>query len=143
MITHILYYLYNRLVNKKVSVKYDDRNQKKVINFGMPEKSEATSHLAASRLGNQPVGKLLLKFSIPAITGMLLNALYNVVDRIFIGHAVNETALGGISLVLPLMTIGMAFAMLFGIGAANMISMRLGQNRRQDAENALIIVSFY
>jgi len=92
---------------------------------------------AASRLGTQPVGKLLLKFSIPAITGMLASALYNVVDRIFIGQAVNEIALGGISLVLPLMTVGMAFAMLFGIGAANMISMRLGQNRHQEAENAL------
>jgi len=92
---------------------------------------------AASRLGTEPVSKLLLKYSVPAITGMVVNALYNIVDRIFIGHAVDEIALGGISLVLPLMTIGMAFAMLFGIGAANMISMRLGQGRRQDAQNAL------
>jgi len=92
---------------------------------------------AASRLGTESIGKLLLKFSIPAITGMLVNALYNLVDRIFIGQAVNEIALGGISLVLPLMTIGMAFAMLFGIGAANMISMRLGQGKKQEAENAL------
>jgi len=92
---------------------------------------------AASRLGTESIGKLLLKFSIPAITGMLVNALYNVVDRIFVGQGVNEIALGGLSLVLPLMTIGMAFAMLFGIGAANMISMRLGQGRKEEAENAL------
>ena len=92
---------------------------------------------AANRLGSEPIGKLLLKFSLPAITGMLVSALYNVVDRIFVGQGVNEIALGGISLVLPLMTIGMAFAMLFGIGAANMISMRLGQGRKQEAENAL------
>jgi len=92
---------------------------------------------AASRLGTEPVGKLLIQYSIPAITGMVVNALYNVVDRIFVGQGVNEIALGGLSLVLPLMTIGMAFAMLFGIGAANMISMRLGEGRRQDAENAL------
>jgi putative MATE family efflux protein len=98
----------------------------------MPENQDA-----ASRLGTEPIGKLLLKFSVPAITGMLVNALYNVVDRIFVGQGVNEIALGGLSLVLPLMTIGMAFAMLFGIGAANMISMRLGQKRRQDAENAM------
>lgn len=98
----------------------------------MPEKQDA-----ASRLGTEPIGKLLLRFSIPAITGMLVNALYNVVDRIFVGRGVSETALGGLSLVMPLMTIGMAFAMLFGLGAANMISMRLGQGRRQDAENAL------
>ena len=98
----------------------------------MPEKINA-----ANRLGTEPVGKLLLQFSIPAITGMLVNALYNVVDRIFVGQGVNEIALGGLSLVLPLMTVGMAFAMLFGIGAANMISMRLGQGRQKDAENAL------
>jgi len=91
---------------------------------------------AAEKLGVEPVGKLLLRYSIPAITGMVVNALYNFVDRIFVGNAVSEIALGGISLVLPLMTIGMAFAMLFGIGAANMISMRLGQGRKQEAENA-------
>ena len=92
---------------------------------------------AADRLGTEPVGRLLLRFSIPAITGMLVNALYNVVDRIFVGQGVNELALGGLSLVLPLMTVVLAFGMLFGIGAANMISIRLGQGRRQDAENAL------
>jgi Na+-driven multidrug efflux pump len=92
---------------------------------------------AADRLGTEPVGRLLLRFSIPAITGMLVNALYNVVDRIFVGRGVNEVALGGLSLVLPLMTISMAFGMLFGIGSANMISIRLGQGRRQEAENAL------
>jgi putative MATE family efflux protein len=92
---------------------------------------------AANRLGTEGVGRLLLRFSIPAISGMLVNALYNVVDRIFVGRGVNEVALGGLSLVLPLMTISMAFAMLLGVGAANMISMRLGQGRRQEAENAL------
>ena len=92
---------------------------------------------AADRLGTEKVGRLLFRFSLPAITGMLVNALYNVVDRVFVGRGVNETALGGLSLVMPLMTISLAFAMLFGVGAANMISMRLGQGRRQEAENAL------
>ena len=92
---------------------------------------------AANRLGTEPVGRLLLRFSIPAITGMIVNALYNVVDRIWVGRGVNEIALGGLSLVLPLMTITMAFSMLFGVGSANLISMRLGQGRKADAENAL------
>jgi putative MATE family efflux protein len=96
-----------------------------------------TKNNAASRLGTERVGKLLLQFSIPAVTGMVVNALYNVVDRIYVGRGVNEVALGGLSLVLPLMTISMAFAMLFGIGSANMISMRLGQGKRDVAENAL------
>jgi putative MATE family efflux protein len=100
------------------------------------EKQPAENN-AAARLGTESVTKLLLRFSIPAITGMVVNALYNVVDRIFVGRGVNEVALGGLSLVLPLMTISMAFAMLFGIGAANMISMRLGQGKRDVAENAL------
>ncbi|MDR2518566.1 MAG: MATE family efflux transporter [Spirochaetaceae bacterium] len=91
----------------------------------------------ASKLGTEPVGSLLLRFSIPAIVGMLVNALYNVVDRIFVGRGVNEVALGGLALVLPLMTISMAFAMLFGFGAANMISMRLGQGKREEAEQTL------
>ncbi|MDR3275709.1 MAG: MATE family efflux transporter [Treponema sp.] len=92
---------------------------------------------AADRLGVEPVGRLLLRFSLPAITGMIVQALYNVVDRIWVGRGVNEVALGGLSLVMPLMTITMAFAMLFGVGSANLISMRLGQGKRQDAEKAL------
>jgi putative MATE family efflux protein len=68
---------------------------------------------------------------------MLLNGLYNAVDRIFVSRGVGELALTGLSIVLPLMTVSMAFAMLFGVGCANMISMRLGQQRRNDAENAL------
>jgi putative MATE family efflux protein len=92
---------------------------------------------AASRLGVEPVGRLLWRFSLPAIAGMMVNALYNVVDRIFVGRGVADIALGGLSLVMPIMIISMAFAMLFGVGAANMISIRLGQQRRADAENAL------
>ncbi|MDR2314671.1 MAG: MATE family efflux transporter [Spirochaetaceae bacterium] len=92
---------------------------------------------AANRLGTDPVGRLLLQFSIPAITGMIVNALYNLVDRVWVGRGVNAAALGGLSLVLPLMTISMAFSMLFGIGAANLISMRLGQGRKAEAQNAL------
>jgi putative MATE family efflux protein len=92
---------------------------------------------AADRLGTEPVGKLLLHFSIPAVSGMIVAALYNVVDRVYVGRGVNEFALGGLSLIMPLMTISMSFAMLFGVGSANMISMRLGQGKREDAKNAL------
>ena len=92
---------------------------------------------AATRLGTEPVGNLLIRFSIPAITGMLVHSLYNIVDRIFIGHGVGEIALGGIALAMPIMTVAMAFGMLFGVGAGNMISMRLGEGKRDEAENAL------
>jgi putative MATE family efflux protein len=108
-----------------------------VISNDPPQENAPRRSDAASRLGTDGVGKLLLRFSIPAIVGMVVNAIYNVVDRLFVGRGVTEIALGGLSLVMPLMTIGMAISMLFGVGAANMISMRLGQNRREEAENAL------
>jgi putative MATE family efflux protein len=91
---------------------------------------------AAGRMGTEPVGKLLVRFSLPAIAGMMVSALYNFVDRIFVGQAVNEVALGGLSLVMPIMMIMFSFAMLFGAGTANMLSMRLGQGRKEEAENA-------
>jgi putative MATE family efflux protein len=107
------------------------------ISIDSPAEGSSQQYDAASRLGTERIGKLLLRFSIPAVVGMVVNALYNIVDRIFVGRGVNEIALGGLSLVMPLMTISMAFSMLFGVGAANMISMRLGQNRKEEAENAL------
>lgn len=94
-------------------------------------------------LGEENVGKLLLKFSIPAITGMLVNALYNIVDRIFVGNGVGALAISGIVISFPIMNIIMAFGMLVGIGTSSLISIRLGQRRREDAEqilgNALVL----
>ena len=85
-------------------------------------------------LGEAPIGKLLLQFSIPAIIGMLVNALYNIVDRIFIGWAVNELAIGGLYVGMPITLVIMAFGMLIGIGGNTLVSIRLGQDRKEDAE---------
>jgi putative MATE family efflux protein len=92
---------------------------------------------AAARLGTQPIGKLILEFSLPAITANVVTALYNIIDRIAVGRGVGETALGGLSLVMPVMMVVGAFAILFGAGAANLISLRLGEGRREDALSAL------
>jgi putative MATE family efflux protein len=108
-----------------------------IISNDSPQEGPPQISDAASRLGVEGIGKLLLRFSIPAIVGMVVNAIYNVVDRLFVGRGVDGIALGGLSLVMPLMTISMAISMLFGAGAANMISIRLGQSRREEAENAL------
>lgn len=91
----------------------------------------------AKQLGEESVGKLLLKFSIPAITGMIVNALYNVVDRIWVGRGVGALAISGIVIAFPLMIVIMAFGMLVGIGTSSLISIRLGQNRKDDAEEIL------
>lgn len=91
----------------------------------------------AERLGTERILPLLLKFSVPAIVGMLVQALYNVVDRIFVGNGVGPLGLAGLSLVFPIMLVQMAFVMLVGLGATAVISIRLGEGRRDEAEKIL------
>lgn len=88
-------------------------------------------------LGEKEIPKLLLKFSIPAIVGMLVNALYNFVDMVFIGQGVGPLGIAGVRIGFPLMVIGMAFAMLIGIGGNSLVSIRLGQKRKEEAEQIL------
>lgn len=87
-------------------------------------------------LKNKSIGVLLLKFSIPAMIGMMVNALYNVVDRIFVGK-IGYLAMTGIGLNLPIMMTLMAFSMLIGIGAAARISIKLGEQKKDEAEKIL------
>jgi len=99
------------------------------------------------KLGTESIGKLLFKFSVPAITGMIVNALYNIVDRIYIGHikGVGSIALSGLAITFPISIIIMAFGMLIGIGASAVISIRLGEKNVDAADNilgnALILVT--
>ncbi len=90
-------------------------------------------------LGTEPIFKLLMRFSIPAIVGMMVNALYNVVDRIFIGNSpsIGANGIAGITIAFPIMIILMALGVLFGIGGATLFSIRLGQKRNEEAEEAL------
>jgi Na+-driven multidrug efflux pump len=93
-------------------------------------------HEHNEKLRTAPVGRLLLQFSIPAIVGMMVNALYNVVDRIYIGR-IGALAMTGIGLNQPFMLVLMGFGMLVGIGAAARISIRLGEGKPKDAEHIL------
>jgi putative efflux protein, MATE family len=86
------------------------------------------------RLGEAKLSKLLMEFSVPAIVGMLVNALYNVIDRIFIGNSAGSLGIAGITVGFPLMLIQMAFGMLIGLGATALVSIRLGQRKKDDAE---------
>lgn len=88
-------------------------------------------------LGEEKIGKLLWKFSIPAIVGMVINALYNVVDSIFVGNGVGEIGLAAVAIAFPIMTILMSFGVLIGVGASSLVSIRLGQKRIHDAEKIL------
>ena len=74
----------------------------------------------------ESIPKILLKFSIPAIIGLLVNALYNIVDSIFVGRGVGDLALAGVTVCLPIVTMFMACVMLIGMGATSLISIRCG-----------------
>ncbi len=91
----------------------------------------------AKMLGEGKILSLIWKFSIPAIVGMLTNALYNVVDRIFLGRGVGSLALAGITVCFPIQTVMMAFSMLIGVGSATLISIRLGQGKKEEASRIL------
>jgi putative MATE family efflux protein len=84
-------------------------------------------------LGTKPVGTLLIRYSIPAIIAMLVNAIYNIVDRIFIGRLVGENALAGLTIAFPIMMIIFAFCGLIGIGGAALLSIKLGEKKYHEA----------
>lgn len=89
---------------------------------------------SSEMMRNQKIGQLLFNFSLPAIVAMLVNALYNIVSRIFVGREVGALALAGITVGFPIMIILMAVSMLFGVGATALISIRLGEQKKAEAE---------
>jgi len=84
-------------------------------------------------LANEPVKQLLIKLSAPAMVGMMVNALYNLVDTFFVGRAVGKDAIAGLTVAMPIQMIIFAFAQLIGLGAASVISRSLGS---KDVEKA-------
>lgn len=92
---------------------------------------------AATELGTERIRKLLVQYAVPAIIAMTASSLYNMVDSIFIGHGVGAMAISGLALTFPLMNLAAAFGSLVGVGAATLVSMRLGQRDYETAQNIL------
>ena len=90
-------------------------------------------------LGTAPIGKLLLSLALPTITAQLINMLYNIVDRIYIGHIpeAGALALTGVGVCMPLILIVSAFAALVGSGGAPRASILMGQQEHDQAEQIL------
>lgn len=90
-------------------------------------------------LGTAEISSLLLKFSIPAIIGMVVNALYNVVDRIYIGNApgLGSSGLAGITIGFPIMIFLLSIGILFGVGGATLFAIRLGEGKGAAADEVL------
>ena len=90
-------------------------------------------------LGTDRVSALLARFSFPAIVGMVVNALYNVVDRIFIGNApgLGAQGLAGITIGFPIMIALQSIALMIGVGGATLFSIKLGEGENEQALEAL------
>lgn len=88
-------------------------------------------------LGTERIGKLLLQYSIPAIVGMTITSLYNIIDSIFIGHGVGPMGIAGLAITFPLMNLVVAFCTLVSAGGSAISSIRLGQKDLDGATEVL------
>lgn len=100
------------------------------------EKEEVIDPKVA-RLGTAPLGKLLFEFGVPAVASVVLNALYNVIDSVFLGQAMGKIGLAATTVATPLMTILLAICMLAGAGGNALCAILLGRGEHTQAERAL------
>ena len=99
----------------------------------------AQSHKSEEALSSAPIGPLMVKLALPAVAAQLINMLYNIVDRIYIGHIpqVGRTALTGLGVTFPILMLISAFTAFAGMGGAPLASIRLGAGDREEAEKIL------
>lgn len=88
-------------------------------------------------LGTEKISKLILKFSIPTIISMVVTALYNIVDQIFIGRGVGYLGNGATNVVFPITVIAMALAFMIGDGGAAYMSLKLGEKKKDEASKGV------
>lgn len=91
----------------------------------------------SDQMETRRIRSLLFRFALPAIVGLLVNALYNIVDSIFVGRGVGPLGLAGVTVSFPIIMTFMAVTMLIGMGATALISIRLGQKRGAEAEKII------
>ncbi|MGL5347880.1 MAG: MATE family efflux transporter [Peptostreptococcaceae bacterium] len=103
------------------------------------EKIEETTNDTTSDLSNETIGKLLVKYSAPAILAMMVTSLYNTVDRAFIGsiEGVGALAISGLGVTMPLFTIVGAFCVAIAVGGSTNIAIKLGEGNKKEAEKLL------
>lgn len=92
-----------------------------------------------NRLGTEKIPRLLMEFSIPAIIGMMVNGIYNIVDRIFIGNAPELGSLGlaAVSITYPVTLVLLAFSLMVAVGGSTIFSISLGKNEEHKAQHFL------
>lgn len=94
------------------------------------------------KLGTEKINNLLWQLSIPAILGMLSSAIFNIVDRIYVGK-LSSYALTAVGITMPIQVLQMAFILLIGIGTSSLISIKLGEGKKEEAEDILYLALKY
>lgn len=105
----------------------------------MEEAKQKKKEMQDEKMGTAPLGKLIFSLAIPSVVAQLINVIYNMVDRIYIGHIpkVGTEALAGLGLSLPVIILIQAFSSLAGMGGAPRASIQLGKGDREGAERIL------
>ena len=85
-------------------------------------------------LGKEKIGKLLMAFAVPCIISLVVNALYNMVDQIFIGWGVGVLGNGATNVIFPIIVFTMAFSLMLGDGTSAYLSLKLGEEKKKEAE---------
>lgn len=108
-------------------------------NYNMNTKEEPKIIKEDEKLGTEKLGKLIISMAIPAMAAQLINVLYNIVDRMYIGHieGYGDLALTGVGVTFPIITLIAAFSAFAGTGGAPLAAMRLGKHDYDGAEKIL------
>jgi putative MATE family efflux protein len=101
-------------------------------NLIRPTDEKVTNVLATGH-----IGQLLVQYSVPAIIATAVQSIYNIIDRVFIGHGVGAMAISGLAVTLPMMNLAAALGAMVGVGAAALVSIRLGEQKEQEADAIL------
>ena len=88
-----------------------------------------------NKMGTMPIGKLMMSMSLPAMFSMIINALYNIVDSIFVG-LIGESALAAVTLIFPIQMLLISVGIGTGVGLNSLISRRLGEQNIKEANLA-------
>lgn len=103
----------------------------------MKTEPENTNAAIANPLGFAPIGKLLVKFALPSVVAMVINAVYNIVDQIFIGQGVGYLGNAATTIAFPIITIILAISTLLGAGGSAFAAIKLGEHKEKQAEDTL------
>ncbi len=99
----------------------------------MSDTAEPTKAKIENPLGTEPIGRLIVQFSVPSIIALVINSLYNIVDQIFIGNFVGELGNAATNIAFPLTILCLSLGLLFGVGGAAAFNLSMGRGEKEDA----------